>query len=213
MAGMAKELEVALRGLLRRPLYTILALATLVLGVGSVTAAYGLLHQVVLRPLPFQDADRLVALRTLYDTDTFGLTLPEYLEVREHARVFESTAALVEPNLDTDWIWTGTSSPEVLSAVRVTDGFFSTLGVVPELGALPREGTRGERRVVVSRGFWQRRLGGDPSVAGTVLRITAIRTSWRPFSPGRSNSPWARIPWMCGFYSAPSRSSSGLNCP
>ena len=65
----------------------------------SATAAYGLLYQEVLRPLPFHDTDRLVAIRTLYGNDLLGTTLPEYLEVEEHAAVFEDVVddALREP--------------------------------------------------------------------------------------------------------------------
>jgi putative ABC transport system permease protein len=171
MGGIAKELAVTVRGLVRRPAYALLALATLVPGVAAMTAGYGLLHEVVLRPLPFEEAGRLVALRTLYGDDPVGLTLPEYLHVDEHATVFESTAALVEPFFDPDWVWTGRSEPEVLSAIRVTAAFFSTLGVEPALGTLPQEGRIGERRVAVSWGFWQQRLGGDPSVPGTVMTV------------------------------------------
>lgn len=148
-----------MRGLLRRPGYTVLALTTLVLGVGSVTAGYGLLHQVVLRPLPYEDTERLVTVRTLYDSDVVGVTLPEYLELAEHADVLESVAALVEPHLDEDWIWTGRDDRTVLSAVRVTRDFFTTLGIEPDRGSLAHDDRSGERRVVVSHDFWQQDLG------------------------------------------------------
>lgn len=171
MTGLWNELKVTARGLLRRPGYAALALTTLVLGVGSVTAGYGLLHQVVLRPLPYEETDRLVVLRTLYDSDVVGVTLPEYLEVAEHADVLESVAALVEPYLDEDWIWTGRDERAVLAAVRVTDAFFSTLGVEAERGSVAPDTGGGERRVVVSHDFWQQELGGDPSVVGRTMGI------------------------------------------
>lgn len=169
--GWTKDLQITVRGLVRRPGYTVLALVTVVLGVGSVTAGYGLLHQVVLRPLPYESIDRLVALRTLYDSDVVGVTQPEYLEVAQNADLLESVAALVEPHLDGDWIWTDRDDRRVLSAVRVTDDFFSTLGVPPLLGSHSGSREEGERRVVVTAEFWQRALGEDPAVVGRTLRI------------------------------------------
>lgn len=165
------DLKVTVRGLLRRPAYATLALTTLVLGVGSVTAGYGLLHQVVLRPLPYEETERLVAVRTLYDSDVLGVTLPEYLELDEHADALESVAALVEPHLDDDWIWTSRDDRRVLTAVRVTGDFFATLGIDPDRGSLAPAAGSGERRVVVSRDFWQRELGADPSAVGRAMGI------------------------------------------
>lgn len=168
---LSRELGFAVRGLLRRPVYALLVMATIALGVGSVTAGFGLLHEVVLRPLPFDDPERLVAVRTVFDADILGVTEPEYLAIAEHAEAFESVAALVEPNLDTDWTWSVRGERRPLDAVRVTDGFFRTLGVSPEIGTLSAAGTPGERRVVVSRAFWRGELGGDPSALGGVLRV------------------------------------------
>lgn len=167
-----REVRFTLRGFMRRPTYALLAVATLVLGVGAVTAGYGLLHQVVLRPLPFEEADRLVAVRTLYDGDALGLTPVEYLAVVEQTETLEDVEALVLPNLDADWTWTAGEERRPLDAVRVTNGFFRALGIRPELGTLGEEMV-GERRALVTRSFWVGEMGGDPTVVGRTLQINA----------------------------------------
>ena len=169
--SVVRDLTSTARGLVRRPSYAMLVLATIVLGAGSITAAYGLLHQVILRPLPYEDVERLVAVRTLYGSDVFGVTTPEYARVAQQADAFRSVAALVEPALDEDWTWTFGTERRSLRAAQVTDDFFTTLGVVPELGTLA--GAEGERRVVVSRQFWETALGGDPEIIGRPLQVNA----------------------------------------
>lgn len=171
MRGLATELRVTIRGLVKRPGYALFALATIVLGAGAMTAGYGLLHHVVLRPLPFEKPERLLAIRTLYGSGTLGLTQAEYLHLADHPGPFREIAALVDPSLDRDWIWTGPDGREILEAVRVTPGFFSALGVAPALGPGPDAAAPGAPQLVVSHGFWRARLGGDPAAVGRTLEI------------------------------------------
>lgn len=174
MGDALTELRITIRGLLKRPAYALLAVLTIVLGVGAVTAAYGLLHEVVLRPLPYGEPDRLVSVRSRFGSDLFGITHAEYLHLQQNAAGFEGMAALREPALDRSWIRTDGETPEVLNAVAVTPEFFRTLGVVPALGA----GFDGEPgagpQVVLSHSYWRGRFGADRAAVGEAIEIDGL---------------------------------------
>jgi predicted permease len=168
------DLPKALRTLLRAPGFTLTAVLTLALGMGIATAMATALHQLLLRPLPFPDPGRLVALWE--DHPGRGLTHMNVSEAnfqdwREQATVaFEGLAALQEVDSDV----AGGGVPERLEGLRVSPGFFEVLGMRPFLGALlPREGAQGgdPTSVVVSHALWARLLGGDRDAVGKVLLL------------------------------------------
>ena len=163
----------ALRALARRPGYTVVAVATLALGLGVNAAIGALTRTVLLRPLPYRDADRLVMVAEASPSRgvSFAPAVPaNYAAWRSRATSFEETAA---------WRFvyftlSGRATPVRVQGLRVTPSFFPLLGVAPALG---RGFARGDDRrgndnvVLLSNGFWRRQFGGDPLVVGRPLVV------------------------------------------
>jgi putative ABC transport system permease protein len=163
------ELKQALRALIRRPGFAFLAVGAVALGVGSTTAVYALVHNVLIHGLPYRDADRLVTPDVRSPQGyTISLSIPYYRDWSERSRTFSSWGGsagwtFVRPTAD---------GSRLLNARLVLGDFFSTLGIEAALGRLPTaaENERGaEPAVVLSHGFWLRELGGDPDVLGQLL--------------------------------------------
>ncbi|HEU4631081.1 MAG TPA: ABC transporter permease [Gemmatimonadaceae bacterium] len=178
MDTILQDLRFAARTLRRNLGFTAAAVLTLALGIGANSAIFSVVNAVLLRPLPYADADRLAMVWGWYDG--FGKTstsLPDFRDLRERTRAFSQLAALH----GTVFNLTGRGEPEQLSADRVTANFFPLLGVRPMLGRgfLPEEEQVGgnDDVVVLSHGLWQRRFGGDPGILGRTLQL-----SGRPYT-------------------------------
>jgi putative ABC transport system permease protein len=173
MDHLLQDLRYGLRTLRSRPGFTLVALLALAFGIGANTAIFSVLNAVLLRPLPYKDSSRLVMLWHDYSQMNLpkaSLSVPSYLEYRDHVKAFESVAAA------TNWSanLTGVGEAERVQGARVTANFLSTVGVSPAAGRdfLPEDDKPGGDRVVlVSHGLWQRRFGGDPSVVGKTLAL------------------------------------------
>ncbi len=167
-----KDIRYALRALLRRPAFTAIAVITLALGIGANTAIFSVVHGVLLQPLPYTDADRLVALRQSNmpaQPDT-QIAPGNFLEWQRQSTTFSSLAAYrtVSYNL------TGDGNPERLLAGRVSVGLFALLGAQPILGRdfVAEEDQPGrEKVVIISEGLWARRFGSDPNVLAKTLKL------------------------------------------
>lgn len=161
----------ALRQLLRRPGFAVVAVATLALGIGANTAIFSVVNTVLLRPLPYAQPERVVAVWNSFDgREDYSLSAPELIDYRREIRSFEHLAAyeVTEANL------TGDGPPERLSIALVTANLFSALGVDAAVGRtfVADEDVPGRDDVVVlGHGLWQRRFGGDPSVVGRTMRL------------------------------------------
>ncbi|MEO8024984.1 MAG: ABC transporter permease [Bryobacteraceae bacterium] len=167
---MKNDILCTLRGLRKAPLFTAVAVLTLALGVGANTAIFSVIKSVLLSPLPYASPERLMAVsqgnaRSVKPgTTSFG-TLVEW---RARTRLFESLQVYRDWGIPTS----GLGDAELVNGLRVSAGFFDTLGVPMHLG---RNFTADEdhpdtRRVVIlSDGFWRTRFGGDPNVIGKNL--------------------------------------------
>lgn len=173
LAEMIQDAAHGLRQLRRRPAFTAAAVSTLAVGLGASTAVFSAADHVLLRPLPYEDADRVV---TLWETDRArGETKKEvspgnFLEWRERSASFE-VIALAEPF---GFDLTGDGPPLSVPAWLVSQGFFEALGVRPMLGRdfLPEEYLPdAEPVVLISHGLWQRRYGAEPSIVGRKVRV------------------------------------------
>jgi len=171
-----QDLRHAFRGLARRPGFTAIAVVTLSLGIGATTAIFSVVHAVLLRPLEFEGADRLIKLVGFDKADGVAANLSpaDFADFERDNTTMTSMGANGFVGLAT--ISGGRGEAERAGAVQVTAGFFSTLRVQPALGRLitaddDRPGA--ERVIVLSHGFWQRRFGGDPSIVGQSISFNA----------------------------------------
>jgi predicted permease len=168
---MFQDLRFGVRMLLKNPVFTLIAVFTLALGIGANTAIFSVINAVLLRPLPYGEAERLVMVGHSWGDGLPGeISSLNYLDCRDQNSVFDHMT-LVQPwaaNL------TGQDRPELLLGLHVSAGFFTTLKVQPLLGRgfLPEEDKPGNDRVVVlSHGLWQRRFGGDQQILGKSVTL------------------------------------------
>jgi predicted permease len=171
--GLRQDLKSATRVLRSRPLFSALFVATLALGIGANTAIFTVVNWVVLRPLPFPDADDVV--RVFWRADSFNQRIIALFQ--ERATSFSGISGY------SGWGFTlvGEGEPEELSGAVVSTNHFSVLGVRPLLGRgfAPEEGEPGRAEVcILSEGLWRRRFGADRKVLGRRIRLAgAGRTS------------------------------------
>jgi putative ABC transport system permease protein len=173
---MREDLVSALRSLRKSPSFTAVALTVLGLGIGAGSAIFSVVDAVVLRGLPFDEHDRIMAVLE-HDTTretTFGsgsITPQTYLDWRRMQDSFSSLAAVASTSFR---LRTTGGEPADARGQRVTSEFFPTLRVPPALGRLftTEDETEGRHRVVLlSDGFWQRRFGGDAGVIGRTIDL------------------------------------------
>ncbi|HXY30259.1 MAG TPA: ABC transporter permease [Gemmatimonadaceae bacterium] len=165
---MLSDLRYSARTLLKSPAFTAIAVLTLALGIGANSAIFSVVNAVVLRALPFKDPDKLVFVYEVLHGERQSVSPPNFRDVRSASHAFTDMSAVVGATYNL----TGRGQPERLSAVGVSAGFFSLLGVGAELGRTftPDEDSVGAARVVVlSHGLWQRRFDGDRRVIGQVI--------------------------------------------
>lgn len=168
MHEIAQDLHLALRALSRAPAFTLAVLVTLALGIGASTAIFSVIQGVLLRPLPYQDGERLIHVTQparLAGVKNVGLSPVEFRELRARA---SGLADLVEYH-QMPFVILGGAEPERVQTGVVSAGFFQTLGVKPLLGRLFTEGEDlpgAPPVLLLSYGYWQKHLGGDPAVVG-----------------------------------------------
>ncbi|ATB48337.1 ADOP family duplicated permease [Corallococcus macrosporus] len=168
---MLEEARQSWRGLLRRPGYFVLAVLTLALGVATVTIAFSLLHQALLKPLPFPKPDRLVTLGIIVEQDQ-NIAAPRYYPLLKAMRSVESAGILMGWTTNTNIAFG--DQAEVVTALRADRGFVETLGLPPALGRnfnTDEDRPNGPEAVILGHEFWRTRLGADASVVGRSLQI------------------------------------------
>jgi putative ABC transport system permease protein len=168
---MIQDLRYGVRMLLKHRGYTAVAVLTLTLGIGANTAIFSVVNAVLLSPLPYGEADRLVMVGHSWSGAAPGpISSLNYRDCRELNHVFEETALVLNWGANL----TGQDRPEWLTGLQVSASFFSTLKVNPIFGRtfVSEEDKPGNDHVVVlSYGFWQRRFGGDPHIVGKPVTL------------------------------------------
>ena len=172
---MVADLKYALRMLLKAPGFTITALATVAICLGANLAIFAVINSILLRPLPFPDADRLVTIFNTYPkagVANDGSTITNYYERRGNIPALSSLSIFLyrpEPVGEA-------GSTEQEAVMRVSAEFFTTLGVGPVMGRPFTEADMANNAavVIVSDGFWRQRLNSDPNVLGRDLRVNGI---------------------------------------
>ena len=179
METLLKDVRYAVRGLVKRPGFTIIALITLALGIGANTAIFSVVNAVLLRPLPFRDPEQLVIVWEDATFAGFPLNTPapaNYVDWKTQNQSFTDMAATAETSFNI----TGDGDPERVTAYSVTANFFPVLGVQPLLGRgfLPEEDRPGANKVVVlSYKLWQTRYGGDPQIINRDIQLNGEKHS------------------------------------
>ena len=174
MDSIIKDIRYGVRGLLKRPGFTAIALVALALGIGANTAIFSLVNAVVIRPLPFPDPDRLV---WVYGNIRNGgsrasVSPPDFLDYRSQNKTFEQFAASGTQPLSVNL--TGSGEPERLFASAVTGNYFDTFGISPAIGrtfTIDNEKPGSDQVTVLSHAFWQKRFGGDTDIVGKTITL------------------------------------------
>jgi putative ABC transport system permease protein len=174
MDSLIKDLKFAVRGLVKRPGFTVIALIALALGIGANTAIFSLVNAVILRPLPFPESERLVWVfgNVRNGTNRASVAPLDFVDYRNQNKTFEQFAASSTVTLPATL--TGSGEPERLRASIVTGNYFQTFGVAPVLGrgfSLQNEKPGNDQVTVLSYGLWQRRFAGDPAIVNKTIVI------------------------------------------
>jgi putative ABC transport system permease protein len=173
MQTLFQDLRYGARMLRKKPGFTVIAIATLALGIGANTAIFSVAYAVLLGPLPYERPEQLALIWSSFQkmgASRAPASAVEMREIRDHSELLQDLAGI--------WVGNGTltgdQEPEQIKLASVTDNFFSVLGAQPVLGrtfAPEDQSTQGTRAMILSYGLWQRRFGKDPDVIGRQIRL------------------------------------------
>jgi putative ABC transport system permease protein len=176
MTVLMQNLKFTLRRLRKSPGFFFVAAGIMALGIGANTAIFSVVHAVLLEPLPFADADRLVQVwhvppqKSFPGMTRFAVSAANFLDWQKQNHVFEQMALYSGTRYDI----TGTGKPEAVTASPVSADFFAVLGLQPLYGRtfLPQEDSPGKNHeVVLSYKFWQTHYASDPNVTGKSINF------------------------------------------
>src|SRR5438477_3464996 len=193
-----QELRYALRVLAKQPAFTLIAVLTLALGIGANTAIFSIINAVLLRPLPYPDADRIMVLNESSGPgDYSSVALPDYFDWRNENKVFEHLAATHKESRNLSGI--PGREPERISCASVTRNFFNIIGLPPEIG---RTFSEDEDKVgappvaVISDRLWRRVFNADPSVLGRSITLHDQNFTVVGVMPPQVTSPQDSEVWL-----------------
>ena len=179
MDTLLKDILYGIRNLLRRPGFTAVAVITLALGIGANTTIFSVVNSVLLRPLPYQQPDRLVQINDSLPSVGFpqaGLTQMEFVRLRNENQSFIQVGAYQSGTLTL----TGAGEPERVRVTAVSDNFFSLLGVNPQLGRAFAAGEDEQSRsnvALLSHEFWQNHFAANSNVLNQAVTIGGTSTT------------------------------------
>jgi predicted permease len=173
MELLLQDVRYAIRLLIKRPLFAIVAVVTLALGIGANTAIFSVVDAVLLAPLAYEEPDRLMmiwAINSSANADQQPASVPDFDDLKEQSQTFDEIAGSRSQAFNL----TDGDEPERVGGVRVTVNMFSALAVKPVVGRdfLESEGLAGAEPVVIlSHSLWQQRFGADPAIVGRALNV------------------------------------------
>lgn len=159
-----QDVRYALRTLRKNPIFAATTILTLALGIGATTAIFTVVHGVLLKPLAYPDADRLVRI-------TGGATATRFEDIRQ-AESYRGAAAFTV--FTENVTLSSLDGPEPLKGARVSTNFLDVLGVAPLRGRtfFPAEEEPGTQVVLISAELWERQFGGDPEIVGGTATLS-----------------------------------------
>ena len=169
------DFRVAIRSLLRAPVFACVAILTLALGIGANAAVFSVVDGILLKPLPFSEPDDLVLVwehNLPRDRRTNVVSPANFIHWREQQTSFSDMAAIAGASVNLN----EQGSPEELDAQLVSPSLFGILGVSPSLGRAftAEEDVPVRTKAIISHDLWQRRFNGDPSVLGRTIALSAL---------------------------------------
>jgi putative ABC transport system permease protein len=174
MQTLWQDLRYGARMLMKKPGFTLVAVITLALGVGANTAIFTVINAALLRPLPYEDAERLVVVATTMRRETVevrSVSYPDFVDWRDQNTVFERIAAQASPS----FTLTGGAEPERVNGELVSADYFPLLRARATIGRtfLPEEDRTPDthRVALVGYGLWQRRFGGSSALLGQTIQL------------------------------------------
>jgi len=200
MENLLQDLRFGFRSLIKNPAFSIVAIVALALGTGANTAIFSVVNAVLLRPLPYENPDRLVLVWGRNATSARdSLSVPDFQDYRDQNQVFEEVCAFAYD----DFILGMADEPDHLEGLMTSANYFATLGVSIATGRAfqPDEDQPGAPRVaIISDGLWKRRFGADPNLVGQTISLnggsfTVIGIASADFqSPVPDENPQVWIP-------------------
>jgi putative ABC transport system permease protein len=196
IAGLRQDIAYALRTLRRSPGFTTVAILTLALGIGANTAIFSAVNGILLRPLPFNDPDKLVMVASTYRGRNSTTSPANAYDWREQNHSFTSMAVVSGHSA----VLTGSGDPERLRGFDVSGDFFSILGVKALLGRsafTPEEAAwQGPKAVLLNESLWKTRFGSDPSLVGKLITLDGERYLVAGIIPQESAWPSTAVIWL-----------------
>jgi putative ABC transport system permease protein len=198
-----QDLRYGIRTLRKNPAFTLVAVLALALGIGANTAMFSVAYGILLRPLPYADADRLAVVYLRYFPRDFAfgtMCLRDYLMWKENNRAFENPSLFRSMRMD---VGGQEGVPEQVQGAAVTASFFSTLGVPSFIGrtfAADEDQPTAASLAVLGESIWRRRFGASPGVLGQTILVNgapATVIGVMPGAlrfPGRDTEIWTNLP-------------------
>ncbi len=171
-----RDIHHALKQLRRNPGFSLVAILTLALGIGATVAIFGVVNGVLIESLPYPDPDGLFAVRQkapAIDIEAMGLSTGQYFFYRDENQTLEDLGLSMWFRLPV----TGSTEPEEVLALGVTDGTLPLLGVRPTLGRIFThydDTLEAPPTIILGNGYWRRRFGGDPDVIGRSITVNGM---------------------------------------
>src|SRR3954447_6141546 len=169
---MTNDLKYAYRTLLKTPGFTLFAVLTIALGIGANSAIFSVVNGVVLKPLQYRQANRLVWIwSTRKDVNRAFFSIPNFVDTRSQNRTLDEMFGVATWGVN----MVGTGDTERLQGMRMSGGAFQALGVQPVFGRTLQAADEQENAplvVMLSYGLWQRQFGGDGNVLGRTLPLS-----------------------------------------
>ena len=195
---MSQDIRYAFRMLRKQPGFSVIAILTLALGIGANTAIFSIVNAVLLRPLPYPDADRIMVLNESSGPgQDYSVALPDYFDWRNDNTVFEHLAATHKESRNLSGI--PGRDPERVSCASVTRNFFNIIGLPPKIG---RTFSEDEDKVgappvaVISDRLWRRVFNADPSVLGRSITLHDQNFTVIGVMPPQVTSPQDSDVWL-----------------
>ena len=173
METLWQDIRYGFRMLWKNPGFTVVAVLALALGIGANSTIFSFVNGILLRPLPYQQPERLVLLEETSKKEnsaSIGVSFPNFLDWREQNRVFEDIAAYVENS----YTLVGGGEPEQVKGASVSSGLFEIVGVAPMMGRTIRpeeDRPDSDTVVILSHGLWQRRFGAASDIVGQTISL------------------------------------------